>query len=70
LLWSGFVDLGKEKTMYKNIVKIALKGIALVMGVAVTVISTLDRLDVSAGVSMLSLGLAALSLANLQDRYL
>ena len=53
--------------MYKNIVKIALKGIALAMGVAVVVTSTLDRLDVSAGVSMLALGLAALSLANLQD---
>lgn len=56
-----------EKIMYKNIVKIALKGIALAMGVAVIVMSTLKTLDVSAGVSMLGMGLAALALASLQD---
>jgi hypothetical protein len=37
------------------------------MGVAVIVLSTLKTLDVSAGVSMLGLGLAALALSNLQD---
>jgi hypothetical protein len=57
----------KEKTMYKNITKIALKGIALAMGVAVIVMSTLKTLDVSNGVSMLGMGLAALALANLQE---
>ena len=56
-----------EKIMYNNIVKIALKGIALAMGVAVIVMSTLKTLDVSAGVSMLGMGLAALALASLQD---
>ena len=53
--------------MVKNIVKIALKGIALAMGVAVIVMSTLKTLDVQSGVSMLGMGLAALALANLQD---
>lgn len=53
--------------MYKNITKIALKGIALAMGVAVIVMSTLKTLDVNAGVSMLGMGLAALVLANLQE---
>ena len=45
--------------MYKNIVKIALKGIAFAMGVAVIVMSTLKTLDVQSGVSMLGMGLAA-----------
>ena len=53
--------------MYKNITKIALKGIAMAMGVAVIVMSTLKTLDVNSGVSMLGMGLAALALANLQD---
>ncbi len=53
--------------MNKNIVKIALKGIALAMGIAITVMSTLKTLNVSAGISMLGMGLAALALANFQD---
>jgi hypothetical protein len=44
-----------------------LKGIALAMGIAVIVMSTLKTLDVSAGVSMLGMGLAALALASFQD---
>jgi hypothetical protein len=57
----------KENTMIKNITKVALKGIAMAMGVAVIVMSTLKTLDVTAGVSMLGLGLAALALANFQE---
>lgn len=53
--------------MNKNIVTIALKGIALAMGVAVIVMSILKTLDVKSGVSMLGMGLAALALANFQD---
>jgi hypothetical protein len=53
--------------MYKNITKIALKGIAIAMGVAVIVMSTLKTLDVGAGISMLGIGLSALALANLQE---
>lgn len=53
--------------MYKNISKIALKGIAMAMGVAVIVISTLKALDVNTGVSLLGIGSAALALANLQE---
>ena len=53
--------------MIKNITKIALKGIALAMGVAVIVLGTLKTLDVSTGVSMLGMGLAALVLARFQE---
>jgi len=53
--------------MYKNITRIALKGIALAMGVAVVVLSTLKILDITSGVSMLGLGLAALALASFQE---
>lgn len=53
--------------MYKNITRIALKGIALAMGVAVVVLSTLKTLDITSGVSMLGLGLAALALASFQE---
>lgn len=53
--------------MYKDIVKIALKGVGMAMGVAVIVMSTLGTLEVSTGVTMLGMGLAALALANLQE---
>lgn len=53
--------------MYKNITKIALKGIAMAMGVAVIVMSVLKTLDINAGVSMLGIGLTALALANFQE---
>lgn len=57
----------KEKTMHRNITKIALKGIALAMGVAIIVMSTLKTLEINAGVTMLGFGLAALALANFQE---
>jgi hypothetical protein len=53
--------------MIKNITKIALKGIALAMGVAVIVMSALKALDITAGLSLLGIGLAALALANFQE---
>ena len=53
--------------MTRNITKIALKGIAMAMGVAVIVMSTLKTLDVASGVSMLGFGLTALALANFQE---
>lgn len=53
--------------MYKNITKIALKGIALAMGIAIIVMGTLNTLEISTGLSMLGMGLAALALANLQE---
>lgn len=53
--------------MYKNVTKIALKGIALAMGIAVIVLTTLETLDVLTGVSMLGIGLTALALANFQE---
>lgn len=53
--------------MYKNITKIALKGIAMAMGVAVIVMSTLKTLDINTGISILGMGLTALALANFQE---
>lgn len=53
--------------MYKNITKIALKDVALAVGVAVIVRGALNTLEVSNDVSMLGLGLAALALASLQE---
>ena len=53
--------------MYKNIVQIALRGIALAMGVAVIVLSALKTLSITDSISMLGFGLAALALANFQE---
>jgi hypothetical protein len=53
--------------MYKKITKIAFKGIALAMGVAVIVLSTLKSLSITDGISMLGFGLVALTFANFQE---
>jgi hypothetical protein len=53
--------------MYKNVTKIALKGIAMAMGIAVIVLATLETLDILTGISMLGMGLTALTLANFQE---
>ena len=53
--------------MYKKITKIALKGIALALGVAVVVLSTLKSLTLTDGISMLGFGLVALVLASFQE---
>ncbi len=52
--------------MNKDIVSIALKGIALAMGVAVIVLSILGTLNAGNGINLLGIGMAALSLAAFQ----
>lgn len=52
--------------MNKNIVSVALKGVALAMGVAVIVLNTLGTLTVNTAVTLLSIGLTALAIAALQ----
>ncbi len=54
--------------MTKNIVSIALKGIALAMGVATMVLNLFGTLDMKSVAGMLGFGLAALAIAALQDR--
>jgi len=52
--------------MNKNIVSIALKGIALAMGVATIVMNILGSLTVENAINLMSIGLTALALAALQ----
>ena len=53
--------------MSTNIAKIALKGTAMAIGIAVIVMSTLKTGDVDTGVSILGLGLTASAFSNFQD---
>jgi hypothetical protein len=52
--------------MNKQIFSIALKGIAVAMGVAVIVLNTLGTLNTDTGITLLSLGLTALAIVSLQ----
>jgi hypothetical protein len=52
--------------MYKKIFSIALKGIAVAMGVAVIVLNTLGTLASETAITLLSLGLTALAIDSLQ----
>lgn len=54
-----------EKPDIASLVQTALKGVALAMGVAVTVLGALGELDASSAISMLGLGLACLAAASL-----
>ena len=52
--------------MVKRISSIALKIIALAMGVAVIVLNILDTLVIGSAITLLGLGLAALALESMQ----
>ena len=52
--------------MNKNIVSLALKGIALAMGVAVVVLNILGSMTADTAFSLLGIGLCALAIAALQ----
>jgi hypothetical protein len=52
--------------MNKRFFSLALKGIALAMGVAVIVLNTLGTLTSETAITLLSLGLTALAIAALQ----
>ncbi len=54
--------------MNKNIVSIALKGIAVAMGVAVIVLNILGTLEANNTANMLGIGLTALAIAAMQKQ--
>ena len=45
------------------LINLILRGVALAMGIAVTVLSVLDAVDLSSGMTMLGIGLSCLSLS-------
>ena len=51
-----------------GIVDLALKGVAVAMGVAVAVLSILDQIDTRAALGMVGIGLACLAISQLSDR--
>jgi hypothetical protein len=52
--------------MYKDTVSIALKGIAVAMGVAVIVLNILGTLTANAAFNLLGIGMVALGIAAMQ----
>ncbi len=56
-----------QKRKVEEITHLALKGVALAMGVAVTVLSLLKQIDASAALGMLGIGLACLAVAQLPE---
>lgn len=51
-----------------GIVPLAMKGVALAMGVAVAVLSALNEIEANAAIGMLGIGLACLAIAQLSDK--
>ncbi len=51
-----------------DIVDLALKGVAVAMGVAVAVLSILNQIGTGAALGMLGIGLACLAISQLSDR--
>lgn len=67
----SLMQVQQERTMKKEnkageIVSLALKGVALAMGVGVTVLSLLKAMDTDSAIRMLGIGLACGALALLQ----
>ena len=60
-LMRGASGKAEEKTGEGDVVSIVLKAVPLAMGVAVTVLSVLGRIDTKSAFTMLGIGLACLS---------
>ena len=57
-----------NKHKINEIVDIALQGIAIAMGIAVTVLSILGELEISTACTMLGIGLSSLAIASLKNK--
>ena len=51
-----------------GIVQIALKGVALAMGVAVAALSVMEQVETDAAIGMLGIGLACLAITQLSKK--
>lgn len=60
-------NVKNDKEKRKKILELVLKGIAIAMGICVLVLSLLDEIDSDTAISMLSIGLVALSLIALSE---
>lgn len=57
-----------SKHRIKEIADTALKGVALAMGIAVAVLSFLNKIDMKSAIGMLGIGLACLAITALQKK--
>ena len=57
-----------ENNKVSEIVDIALKGVGLAMGIAVTVLTVLNEIDMKSAVMMLGIGLASTSIYLLKNK--
>lgn len=62
------MEMNTPKKSVTEIIDTAIKGVALAMGVAVTVLSVLGELDVKTGVTMLGLGLVCVGITLLNNK--
>lgn len=51
-----------------NIIGLVLKGVALAMGIAVVVLSILNKVETDSAISMLGIGLACLAITQFSER--
>lgn len=58
----------KDSTEISEILDIALKGIALAMGIAVVVLSFLNQIEIKNAMSMLGIGLVCLTLSQFPNK--
>lgn len=59
----------KNKSKANEIVDIALKGVGIAMGIAVTVLSVLGEVEANTAFIMLGIGLASISISQLKDKH-
>lgn len=57
-----------KESKVSEIVNIALKGVALAMGLAVAVLSLIDKIGTSEAVSMLGIGLACMAITQFSKK--
>ena len=64
----GSVKEDTTKRKIDEIIDLALKGVALAMGIAVVVLSIMKQIEVESAMTMLGIGLASLAITSLSKK--
>lgn len=67
-LMQGKTENAASKRNIKEIIRLIFKSVALAMGIAVVVLSSMNRLDANTGVTLLGIGLTSIAIYALQEK--
>lgn len=69
LMWANGEAAKPEKSELRDVMHLVCKAIALAMGIGVTVLSILGKIEVKSAITMLGLGLTALAMTSFVGKH-